>query len=179
MDAERISIDMEREFRRLKVLADRAMVQLDEERFFGALDEEGNSVAVIVKHLTGNLQSRWRDFLTTDGEKPDRNRDGEFQLTGADTRQALLERWDAAWEILFATLRALEPADLEATVTIRGEPHSVPQAVFRHLTHYAYHVGQLVLLARHWKGPAWRTLSVPRGGSVQFNANPRSYLASP
>ena len=161
--------DARLEFRRMKRQAEKALAQVSDQDFFRALDPESNSLAVIVKHLAGNLRSRWTDFLTSDGEKPDRNRDTEFELGPADTREALMARWEAGWKLLADAL-ALSPQDAERTVLIRGEPHIVVQAVNRQLTHYAAHVGQIVFLAKHLSGPRWQTLSVPRGQSVAFNA---------
>ncbi|MCA9726876.1 MAG: DUF1572 family protein [Candidatus Eisenbacteria bacterium] len=165
-----------REFRRTKQLADRAIDQLTDEEIFRLMETDGNSVAIIVKHVAGNLRSRWRDFLTTDGEKPDRDRDSEFLLDAADTRDALLQRWEEGWEILFAALSPLSESDLTREVRIRGEGLSVLQAIQRQMTHYAYHVGQIVLLARTWRGSAWETLSVAKGQSQAFNRAPESYL---
>lgn len=161
--------DARLEFRRLKRQAEKALSQVSDDDFFRALDPESNSLAVIVKHLAGNLRSRWTDFLTSDGEKPDRNRDTEFELGPGDTREALMARWEAGWKLLADAL-ALSPQDAERTVLIRDEPHTVVQAVNRQLTHYAGHVGQIVFLAKHLAGPGWQTLSVPRGQSVAFNA---------
>jgi hypothetical protein len=161
-------------FRSLKTTADRALAQIDDAAFFRALDPESNSPALVVKHVAGNLRSRWTDFLTTDGEKPDRNRDTEFVTEGADSRVSLMRRWDAGWETLFATLAALTPADFGRTVTIRTEPHTVFDAIERQKTHYAYHVGQIVLLAKHLAGRNWKSLSVPRGQSDAYNAEMKS-----
>jgi hypothetical protein len=162
--------DATERFRDLKALADGALAQVAEADWFVVPYEDGNSLAVIVKHLAGNLRSRWTAFLTTDGEKPDRHRDTEFRIGAGDTREALLARWEAGWAILFATLAELAAEDLERTVRIRGEPHSVVGAINRQLTHYGYHVGQLVGQARACVGAAWRTLSVPRGQTEAFNA---------
>ena len=162
--------EMSREFRRLKKLAEKALAQARDEHFDARLDEEANSLAVIVKHMAGNLRSRWTDFLTSDGEKPDRRRDSEFVVEAGDTRENLMERWEAGWRTLFETLDNLQPADLEGTVLIRGEPHTALRAIIRQLTHYGGHVGQIVLLAKHLAGPAWQTLSIPRGESEAFNA---------
>lgn len=161
--------DAKLEFRRMKRLAEKALVQVSDEDFFRTLDPESNSLALIVKHVAGNLRSRWTDFLTSDGEKPDRDRDTEFELNSADTRAALMARWEAGWKLLFDAL-ALGPEEVERTVLIRGEPHTIVQAVNRQLTHYAGHVGQVVFLAKHLAGARWQTLSVPRGQSVAFNA---------
>jgi hypothetical protein len=160
-------------FRGLKKLGERAMAQLTDEELLRAPDEESNSVAVIVKHLAGNMRSRWTDFLTSDGEKPDRNRDSEFVADTELTRAELLERWERGWGLLFAALEPLRGDDLLRTVMIRGEPHSVVQAINRQLTHYASHVGQIVYLAKHLKSKDWKSLSVPRGQSDQFNRKMR------
>ena len=168
-----------REFRQLKKLADDALAQLPAERLFTALSDEDNSVAVIMKHVSGNLISRWRDFLTTDGEKPDRNRDGEFEIAAADSREALYARWEEGWATLFGALAPLRDEDLARTVVIRGEPLSVLQAINRQLTHYAYHVGQMVYLAKHFAGAGWRSLSIPRGKSAEAVRRGGRYLAEP
>lgn len=165
-----------REFGRLKELADGAIVQLDDEQFFKNLSEIDNSVAVTAKHLAGNMLSRWRNFLTTDGEKPDRNRDSEFVISESDTRAVLLHLWETGWQCLFDALNSIDEDDLGSTVQIRRERHSVMQAINRQLTHYAYHVGQIVFLARHLAGAGWKTLSVPKGYSNLFNEAPKSYL---
>ena len=155
-------------FRYYKKLAERAIEQVADEQLFVALDEEANSIAIIVKHMTGNMRSRWTDFLTTDGEKPDRNRDSEFVDPPA-TRRALLEEWEDGWVRVFRALEPLTDADLGRTVTIRGEPHSVMQAINRQIAHYAHHVGQIVLLAKHFACRHWQSLSVPRNQSAEFN----------
>lgn len=165
-----------REFRRLQSLAERAMSQLSDEQFFAIPSAGDNSAAVIVKHVGGNLVSRWTDFLTSDGEKPGRDRDTEFQIGPSDTREQLLHVWGRGWLALFQALEPLGNSDLARVVIIRGEPLSVLQAVNRQLTHYAYHVGQIVYLAKHYCGPAWRTLSIPSGRSAEFNRNPTRYV---
>jgi hypothetical protein len=157
------------EFRKYKAFAERALAQVPEEEWFRRLDPESNSLAVVIKHLSGNMHSRWRDFLTTDGEKPDRDRDSEFEEADADTQESILARWEAGWRLLFDAVGPLTDADLQKTVTIRGEPHTVLQAINRQLTHYASHVGQVVFLAKHLAGPHWQTLSIPRGKSGQFD----------
>lgn len=157
------------EFRRLKTRAEKALAQVDDTQFFHAIDPETNSLAINVKHIAGNLRSRWTNFLASDGEKPDRHRDSEFVLDDGDTRESLMMRWEAGWATLFAALEPLGPADLERTVLIRLEPHTVVQAIVRQLTHYSYHVGQVVQLAKHQRGAAWTSLSVPRGQSEEFN----------
>ena len=155
-------------FRHYKKLADRAMEQVRDEDLFAPLDDESNSIAVTAKHMAGNMRSRWTDFLTTDGEKPTRDRDSEF-VDPPTTRGALNEMWEGGWLCLFAALEPLADADLERTVTIRGEPHSVMQAINRQVAHLSYHVGQIVLLARHFAGERWISLSVPRNKSAEFN----------
>lgn len=162
--------DVLEQFRKHKTLADRAMAQVTDEEFFIQIDPESNSIALVVKHLGGNLRSRWADFLTTDGEKPDRNRDREFKIDAGDTRASLLARWEEGWGAAFGALESLRPDDLARTVFIRGEPHSVVQAIDRSVTHAAYHVGQIVLLAKHFRSREWKTLSIPRGKSSEFNA---------
>lgn len=153
-----------------KKLADDAMAQVDDAQFFAPLGGEENGIALIVKHMAGNLRSRWTDFLTSDGEKPDRDRDTEFEVHPGDGRAALLEAWERGWATFLGTLQSLTPEDLGRTVHIRGEPHTVIRAVDRGLAHACHHVGQIVLLAKHFAGPGWRTLSIPRGQSRQFNA---------
>jgi len=155
-------------FRNYKKMAERAIDQVSDDEFFRTIDAEANSIAVIVKHVAGNLHSRWKDFLTTDGEKPTRNRDTEFELT-ADTRESLKQFWEAGWETLFDNVEPLTADDFAKTVTIRGEPHTVVEAINRQLTHYSYHVGQIVLLAKHFRSADWKTLSVPKNRSAEFN----------
>ena len=157
-----------KEFRGLKTLADKSIAQVSDEEFFRAIDPESNSIAVIMKHLSGNMRSRWTDFLTSDGEKPDRHRDTEFE-PGEEDRRAFEERWEEGWRILFGALEPLKGEDLMRTVTIRREPHTVVEAVNRQLAHYGEHVGQIVFLAKHLKSSAWKTLSIPRGQSDTFN----------
>lgn len=173
MNNEAISLnyleDAIRSFRSYKRLAERALEQVSDAEFFLQIDEESNSLALIVKHIAGNQRSRWRDFLTSDGEKPDRHRDTEFELI-EDTRESLMAFWESGWATLFEALEGLTPEDLERTVTIRGEPHTVVEAMNRQLTHYPYHIGQLVFLAKHLKASEWKTLSVPRNRSAEFNA---------
>jgi hypothetical protein len=162
--------DVADQFRKTKDLADRALAQVRDEDLFAVLDPESNSLALLVQHMAGNLISRWTDFLTSDGEKPDRDRDAEFVAAEGTTRADLLARWERGWGILFAALAALGEDDLTRTVHIRAEPHSVVRAIGRQLTHQAYHSGQIVLLAKHFASAAWRTLSVPRGGTKDLNA---------
>ena len=161
--------DAAKVFRNLKRLADGAAAQVSDEEFFRAIDEESNSVALIMKHVAGNLRSRWTDFLASDGEKPDRRRDSEFVAEEGEDRRALEARWEAGWRTLFDTLDSLEGVDLMRTVSIRGEPHTVVEAVNRQLSHYGQHVGQIVFLAKHLRGSQWQTLSIARGQSEAFN----------
>jgi hypothetical protein len=151
-----------------KKLADRAVEQVPDDKLHVALDANTNSIAVIMKHVAGNLTSRWTDFLTTDGEKPDRNRDDEFVDTFR-SRAELIECWERGWKRLLTTLRSLGPEDLGRVVLIRGEPHTVPLALARSLGHTCYHIGQIVQVARVLAGEKWNTLTIPRGGSEQFN----------
>jgi len=160
-------------FRNYKKMAERAIEQIGDEDFFALIDPEANSVAVIVKHIAGNLHSRWRDFLTSDGEKSDRNRDTEFELID-ESRDRLMQFWQSGWQTLFENVEPLTSDDFSRTVTIRCEPHTVVEAINRQLTHYAYHVGQIVLLAKHFKSADWKTLSVPKNKSTEFN----QFLAS-
>lgn len=155
-------------FRNYKKMAERAMEQISDEEFFALIDTEANSVALIVKHIAGNLHSRWRDFLTSDGEKPDRHRDTEFELIG-DSRESLMKFWETGWQTLFDNVEPLTVEDFSRTVPIRGEPHTIAEALNRQMTHYAYHVGQIVLLAKHFKSADWKTLSVPKNRSAEFN----------
>jgi hypothetical protein len=157
--------------RMIRGLAEGAIAQVPPGRWSETLGPEENSVAVVMKHLAGNMRSRWREFLTTDGEKPDRDRDGEFEAGEADTPEAVRARWDEGWGMVFAAIEPLGEEDLGRVVTIRGEPHTVLQAVNRQLSHYSYHVGQIVLLARHFAGPGWRSLSIPKGKSREFEVS--------
>lgn len=161
------------EFRKSKRLAERAMAQLDEREIFHQLDPEANSIAVIVKHMAGNMRSRWTDFLTSDGEKPDRHRDTEFEINAmATTRADVMRMWEAGWSHVFAAIEPLGAEDLSRTITIRGESHTVMQAINRQLTHYAQHVGQIIFLAKHFKSTAWQTLSISRGQSQNYTSAP-------
>jgi hypothetical protein len=156
-------------FRQNKAWADKAIAQLPDDKLHVALDPNTNSIAVIMKHVAGNLLSRWTEFLTTDGEKPDRNRDGEFVDTFTN-RGELLAFWEAGWQRALDSIAALTPEDVTKTVVIRGEPHSVPLAIQRSLAHSAYHVGQIIQVARILAGDEWSTITIPRGGSAQFNS---------
>ncbi len=166
--AEQYLTNIRLQFRSYRAMAEKAMAQVDDEAFFVVPYHDGNSVAILVKHMAGNMRSRWLDFFTADGEKPDRNRDTEFEIE-AESRSDLMAAWARSWDILFGILDPLSPADLGRTITIRSEPHNVIEAVNRQLTHYAYHIGQIVLLARHHAGDDWQTLSVARGATKQFN----------
>ena len=146
----------------LQKLGERSLERLDDADLAKTLDPEANSVAVLVQHIAGNMRSRWTDFLTADGEKPDRNRDGEFESGPGATRAQLLERWEAGWRCLYAALDTLKPDDLTRTVVIRGERLTALDAINRQLVHYGQHVGQMVLLAKHLKWQTWKSLSVPR-----------------
>ncbi len=167
------------EFARYKRLSEEALAQLPDEAWFVQLDAEANCLALLVKHMAGNLLSRFTDFLSTDGEKPGRERDREFVIEPEDTKESLLARWTQGWQRLFDALDSLTPADFDRAVTIRGEPHSVPQAIERALGHAAYHAGQIVLLAKHLAGARWRALSIPRGQSREFAARMRAKFENP
>jgi hypothetical protein len=155
-------------FHYYKRLAEGAMAQVTDEQLLASLDPEMNSIAVMVKHMTGNMRSRFTDFLTSDGEKPDRNRDTEFE-TPPQTREEIMKLWEENWNTLFHALEELTEADVSRSVPIRGEPHSVMQAINRQLAHYAYHIGQIVFLAKHLQSSHWKSLTVPRGKSQEFN----------
>jgi|SRR5215813_2483130 len=157
-------------FRDYKKLADRAFDQTSEEDFFRTPDPESNSIAIIVKHMAGNMLSRWTDFLTTDGEKPSRNRDMEFVMLPNTTKAEMLAFWEKGWQSVFEAIEPLTPEHLMRTVQIRGQDHTVLQAINRQISHYANHVGQIVYLAKHFKAGDWQTLSVPRNRSSEFNA---------
>ena len=155
-------------FRYYKGLVERAIAQLSDEQLLTVLDGEANSIAVIVKHLTGNMRSRFTDFLTSDGEKASRDRDAEFE-DPPESREELMALWEEGWRCVFTALEPLPEEDLQRTVTIRGEAHSVMQAINRQVAHYSYHCGQIVLLAKHFKSDQWQSLSIPRRKSAEFN----------
>jgi Protein of unknown function (DUF1572) len=157
-----------RQMRGHKRMGEGAMAQLRDEDFFITLDAESNSVAILVKHLAGNMRSRFTDFLTTDGEKPDRYRDREFEITPTTTRAEVMQWWDEGWNCVLEAIDGLKPDDVMRTVTIRSEPHSVLQAVNRQIAHYAAHIGQIVFLAKHLRSDEWKTLTIPRGKSEEF-----------
>jgi hypothetical protein len=156
--------------RAYKKLADKAIAQLNDEEFFVTLDEEANSVAVIMKHMAGNMFSRWTDFLTSDGEKPNRNRDMEFVIEPQTNKDEVIDYWERGWACVFEALQPLRPEDFEKRVKIRGEEHTIVQAINRQLMHYSYHVGQIVFLAKHFRSADWKSLSIPRNRSAEFNA---------
>jgi Protein of unknown function (DUF1572) len=158
-----------RQLRGYKRMGEGAMSQLSDQDFFFTLDQEANSVAVLVKHIAGNMRSRFTDFLTSDGEKPNRFRDREFEMSPATTRAEVMTWWEEGWACVFNAIDPLKPEDVMRTVTIRGEPHSVLQAINRQLAHYAQHIGQIVFLAKHLRASDWKTLSIPRGKSEEFN----------
>ena len=160
--------EVRRQFRGHKRMAETAMAQLKDEDFFVILDPESNSIAILVKHLAGNMRSRFTDFLTTDGEKPDRFRDREFEITPATTRADVMKWWEEGWSIVFGTIDSLKPEDVMRTVTIRNEPHTVLQAINRQIAHYAQHIGQIVFLAKHLRSSDWKTLTIPRAKSEEF-----------
>ena len=156
-------------FRYYKELAERAFAQISDEDFFRKLDDESNSIAVNIKHMAGNMLSRWTDFLTTDGEKPERDRDMEFVMLPETTKDEMLAYWEQGWKATFSAIERLKPDDLLRTITIRGQEHTVVQAIDRQMAHYAYHVGQIVYLAKHFKASDWQSLSVPKNKSAEFN----------
>jgi hypothetical protein len=155
-------------FRAYKKMADKALAQLNESEYFVTLDAESNSIAVIMKHMAGNMLSRWKDFLTTDGEKPDRFRDMEFVIEPQTTKDDVLAYWDKGWACVFEALDPLTPPDFDRTVMIRAEAHTIMQAINRQLMHYASHIGQIVFLAKHFRSSEWQTLSIPRKRSAEF-----------
>src|ERR1022692_332986 len=159
-----------RQMRGNKRLAEAAIAQLKDEELFVIIDAEANSIAILVKHLAGNMRSRFTDFLTTDGEKPDRFRDQEFELNSATTRADLMKWWEDGWKVVFATIESLKPEDVMRTAPVRGEPHTVMQAINRQIAHYAQHTGQIVFLAKHLRSSEWKTLSIPRGKSKELNS---------
>ncbi|HTU52164.1 MAG TPA: DUF1572 family protein [Acidobacteriaceae bacterium] len=164
-------------FRHFKKLAERAIAQATDLQLYQLLDEDANSIAIVMQHMAGNMKSRWTNFLSEDGEKPWRNRDREFEQPPS-TREALLQMWEEGWDCLFQALESLTDADLAHTVLIRGEAHSVMQAINRQIAHYSYHCGQIVLLAKHFQHAEWTSLTVAKGESEEFNAKVRAGKAS-
>src|SRR6478609_2222622 len=167
--AEEYLADAIASFRAYKKLADKAIAQVTDEELFVTLDEESNSIAVVMKHMAGNMISRWTDFLTTDGEKPDRNRDMEFVIESNTTRDDVISYWERGWKCVFDAIEPLTPADFTRRVIIRGQEHTIVQAINRQLMHYAYHIGQIVFLAKHFRSTEWQSLSIPRNRSAEFN----------
>lgn len=165
--------DVNKRFHDLKRLGDNALAQVSDSDFFRVLDPESNSIAIILKHVAGNMKSRWSDLFVSDGEKSDRDRDAEFVTADDDDRASIVASWESGWALLFSVVGHLEEDQLMDTVTVRGEPHLVVEAINRQLTHYAYHVGQLVFLAKHFASVRWESLSVPRGASKKFNGELR------
>jgi hypothetical protein len=159
--------DSYRAMRGYRRLAEGALEQVRDDELFGQLDAESNSIAIVMRHIAGNMRSRWADFLTTDGEKPDRQRDREFEARPG-SRAELMKEWNRAWELTLATVQALKPEDVLREVAIRGERHTVLWAIQRQVTHYAYHVGQIVFLAKHFRGAEWKSLSIPKGKSAEW-----------
>jgi hypothetical protein len=162
--------DVHLQLRKLKAQADKGIAQIKDEDLFALIDPDANSIAILMKHLAGNMRSRWTDFLASDGEKPDRNRDSEFEVE-SDTPARLREGWDRAWTLALDAVASLQPEDLDKTVYVRGEAHAVIEAINRQLTHYAAHVGQIVLLAKHFAGADWKTLSIPKGKSREYDVS--------
>ncbi|MFH2050603.1 MAG: DUF1572 family protein [bacterium] len=177
MDTSILKSNLIHEFKRLKEMTEKAVAQVSDDDFFKSIDKENNSIAITIKHIAGNMRSRWRDFLTSDGEKPDRYRDNEFIIDKEDSRVALMKRWEEGWKFLFEAIEPLTDKDSEAIVYIRKEEFIVIKAINRQLSHYAYHVGQIVQLTKHFCGSDWQTLSIPRGESETFNAKTKKYLA--
>lgn len=151
-----------------KQLGENALVQVPEDKLFYQPNEDSNSIAIIMQHLSGNMLSRWTDFLNSDGEKEWRNRDGEF-MAGIDTRQDLMQAWERGWQCLFEALNGLSDEDLQAIVYIRGEAHTVLEAINRQLAHYAYHVGQILYVCKMLAGQPWKSLSIPKNQSQEYN----------
>ena len=163
--------DAVKALRAYKKLAEKAIAQLHDDEFFVTLDEESNSVAVVMTHMAGNMLSRWTDFLVSDGEKPNRNRDMEFVIDAQTSKDDVLAYWERGWKCVFDAVEPLTPEDFEKTVLIRGEAHTIVQAINRQLMHYAYHIGQIVFLAKHFRSAEWKSLSIPRNRSAEFNAS--------
>ncbi len=168
--------EIKRQMRGHKRIGENAIAQLEDVDLFTLLDSESNSIAILVRHIAGNARSRFTDFLTSDGEKPDRFRDREFEVSATTTREEVMGWWEQGWSIVFSTLDSLRPEDPMRTVTIRQEPHTVLQALNRALAHYAQHIGQIVFLAKHLRSTEWKTLSIPRGKSEEYKSgNPKGF----
>ncbi len=164
------------EFREYKKMGEGALAQVSDQDFFKLIDPDANNIALIVKHMAGNMRSRWTDFLTTDGEKTNRNRDSEFYEEKKDTKASLMKHWEEGWKLVFNAIGPLREKDLGRTVNIRGEEHTVLQAINRQLTHYSYHVGQIVFLAKHFAGPKWKSLSIPKNKSKESEVSKRGKI---
>jgi hypothetical protein len=164
------------QFRKYKKMGEDAIAQISDKDFFRLLDKDANNIALIVKHMAGNMRSRWTDFLTTDGEKPNRHRDTEFEIYDDDSKKSLMLKWEEGWKLVIDAIEPLKDDHLLKTIYIRSEPHSVMQAINRQLTHYAYHVGQIVFLAKHFAGPKWKSLSIPKGKSKEFEVSKRGEM---
>jgi hypothetical protein len=160
--------DALRNFRSYKKLAEEALAQISDEDIFRMIDPDANSVAMLIKHMAGNMRSRWTNFLTSDGEKPDRHRDQEFEIAPGTTRTDVMNWWEQGWQCVFHAISPLKTDDLNRKVFIAGREHTVMQAITRQLLHYAGHVNQIVLLAKHFRGPEWKSLSIPRGQSETY-----------
>jgi hypothetical protein len=168
--------EIRRQMRGHKRMAESAIAQLDDADLFTVIDSESNSVAILIKHIAGNARSRFTGFLTSDGEKPDRFRDREFEISATTSRSEVMRWWEEGWSYVFSTLDSLKPEDVTRTVTIRQEPHTVMQALNRALAHYAQHIGQIVFLAKHLRSEEWKTLSIPRGKSEDFKVgSPKAF----
>ncbi len=168
--------EIRRQLRGHKRMAESAMAQLEDKDFFATIDPESNSIAILVNHIAGNARSRFTDFLTTDGEKPDRFRDREFEISTTTARGEVMRHWEEGWAQIFSTVESLKPEDVFRAVTIRHEPHTVLQAINRALAHYAQHIGQIVFLAKHLRSEQWKTLSIPRGKSEDYKtASPKTH----
>lgn len=169
--------DARQRFESIKGNVERAAAQVSDQQFFQPLEEDGNSIALLMKHMSGNLESRFTDFLTSDGEKPTRDRDGEFVREAGDTRETIVTGWKRGWDALWGALDSVSAGDLLRTVKIRGEPHTVVQALLRQVAHQSMHAGQVIILAKHYAGAKWETLSIPRGKSKEFEARMREKQA--
>jgi len=159
--------DIARAFRNYKSLGERAMAQVSDENLHAVVDPDANSIAILVKHVGGNLRSRFTDFLNSDGEKPYRDRDDEFEMVEQAGRVEVMDWWDSGWSAALGAIDVLKPDDLDRTIHIRGEAFLVVEALSRSVTHTAYHVGQIVMMAKHLAGPHWATLSIPKGRSKE------------
>lgn len=169
-------IDALLQFRKYKKMGEDAIAQVSDNDFFKLIDPEANNIALIAKHMAGNMRSRWTDFLTTDGEKPNRHRDSEFYEEKKDTKASLMKQWEEGWKLVFDAIEPLRESELGKTIYIRGEAHTVMQAINRQLTHYAYHVGQIVFLAKHFAGAKWKSLSIPKNKSKELEVSKKGKM---